>query len=122
MIHKPPGQLVVMAFLLAAPLAGGPLQAQPGFTEQQVDQAIERGIQSLFNLQKADGSWGDVGRPGDYHYYVSGHDVCAMMGLAYGEVSINNDRLQKGLNEPVRNTMTAAGAASLFIIVPEYGK
>ena len=89
------GPLATGLCLAVFAVASAPLGAE--VTAEQIDKAVERGVASLWALQKADGSWGDVGAPGDYHYYVSGDDVCALMALAYGGVSVNDERLQKAL-------------------------
>jgi Domain of unknown function (DUF4159) len=89
------GPLAVGLCLIVIAVAAAPLSAQ--VTAEQIDKAVERGVESLWALQKADGSWGNVGAPGDYHYYISGQDVCALMGLAYGGASANDERLQKAL-------------------------
>lgn len=86
---------IIAACLVLA--AGGPAVRGADVTAEQIDAAVDKGVAALFALQKDDGSWGTVGQPGDYHYYISGYDACAMMGLAYGGAGPNDERVKKGL-------------------------
>ncbi len=70
--------------------------ARESFTQEQIDQAIDRGVQHLLSTQQASGGWGDYGSGDDL--FRHGYDVCGLMGLAYGELPVNDDRLKKALD------------------------
>ncbi len=99
-----------------------PVGAQtPTFTDEQVDQAIERGVQHLLGIQQPEGGWGDY-RSGDEHFR-HGYDVCGLMGLAYGELNVRDDRLQKALKvvleaEVDKNYVYAVRAIALSRLYP----
>jgi len=86
----------MMAFFLAAPLAGGILRAQPGFTGEQIDKAIQEAVQWCLENQQPDGGWW-----GDASYaatdYRHGNDVYGFMVLAYGDGDPSDARFQKAL-------------------------
>jgi len=93
-------------------------------TAEQIDRAIERGVEGLLKAQRPDGSWGTIGKPGDYHYYVSGLDACAIMGLAYGDLPVSDERLQKGLKillaaQTDRNYVFAVRTIALARLYPK---
>ena len=65
--------------------------------EQQIDQAIDRAVQWLFENQKPDGGWGgEHNFVGELHPHLA--DVFGLMGLAYGGVPAEDERLQKALH------------------------
>ncbi|MBN2581753.1 MAG: DUF4159 domain-containing protein [Planctomycetes bacterium] len=113
-------RIIAAGFLATAAIAASAL-AQPTFTEEQVDQAIERGVQHLLTAQQANGGWGDY-KSGN-ELFTHGYDVCGLMGLAYGELSVSDDRLQKALKlvleaEIDRNYVYAVRAIALSRLYP----
>ena len=69
-------------------------------TDEQVAGAIERGVQALLASQTDKGWWSETG------YYkwstdnmTGGYEVCAMLALAYADVSMNDPKMAKGFDE-----------------------
>jgi len=110
------------AAALAALCLSAP-QARGAVTAEQIDAAIERGVQSLLASQNAQGGWGDYGTAAVGNLFSHGYDVCGLMGLAYGGLPASDERLQKALKlvlnaEIDRNYVYAVRVIALSRLYP----
>ena len=102
-------------------MSAGPARAV--VTAEQIDAAIERGVESLLASQNAEGGWGDYGTAAMGNLFSHGYDVCGLMGLAYGGVPASDERLQKALKlvleaEVDRNYVYAVHVIALSRLYP----
>ena len=88
---------VVRTAIWAAALATCAAVCPGQVTEQQIDEAIRRGVENVFSQQNADGRWGQYDWAGGHHY-PWGRDAIALMVLEFARVPVDDERYQKGLD------------------------
>ncbi len=94
-------------------------------TDEQIQAAIDRGVEALLAAQKDNGWWSDSGSYTlSSHVYAGGNEVCAMLALAYAGVPMTNEKMQKGFDELLKFDMlqTYNSAFRLMVITKLYNK
>jgi len=85
--------LALVALVLVSPCVRG-----QEVTDEQIDAAIEGGVQALLKSQNVQGGWGDYPPgtpPPNANVFRHGFDVCGLMGLAYGDIDVKDERFKK---------------------------
>ena len=108
--------LVAMVVLVVALVsAHSCFAAKP--TDAQITAAIDRGVQSLLDTQTDKGWWSPNGTYRSSNRDMDGaYEVCAMLALAYAEVSMNNEKMRKGFEELLKFDMKFTYTCSLRIM------
>jgi len=116
------------AWALMVVLAGAPA-LQGKVTDEQVETAINRGVEYLLSAQDDNGQWsvwwykdksGKVVTPGSYmgwnYPYAGGGETCAMLSLAYASVPMSNPKMRKGFDALLEFKMTRTYNCAMRII------
>jgi len=86
--------LLAVGCVVLTAIAAMPCAAQ--VTDAQIDQAIAKGVECVWNQQQPDGRWGQYDWAGGGHY-PWGRDGIALMVLEFARVPVDDERYQKGL-------------------------
>lgn len=91
---------------------------QARVTDEQIQSAIDRGVEAILALQQDDGLWSKDGKHTHYgRMYPGSMEVCAMLALAYAGVSMNDEKMQKGFDALLEIEMMHTYTVSFRLIV-----
>jgi hypothetical protein len=107
---------LVVVLVAAILLRNSPASAK--VTDDQIQAAIDQGVEGLLASQNEKGLWSAAGGIEAFnHHYQGGNEVCAMLALAYAGVTLNEPKMKKGLDALLELKLNMTYTCSLRILV-----
>lgn len=91
---------------------------QARVTDEQIQSAIDRGVEAILSRQQDDGLWSKDGKHTHYgRMYPGSMEVCAMLALAYAGVPMSDEKMQKGFDAMLEVRMLHTYTVSFRLMI-----